>query len=116
MAKPREGPAGGRTPSIPAHLFRLYVTGGAPPSEQAVANLRRLCDDALGGDCRIDVIDVLEQPHLAEEDHILVTPTLIKQEPPPLRRVLGDLSDPDRVLVALQIRRADPARRLTGGV
>jgi circadian clock protein KaiB len=92
-------------------VFKLYLTGGASPSEQALVNLRRLCDDALGGDCRIDVIDVLEQPHLAEEDHVLITPTLIKQEPPPLRRVLGDLSDLERVLAALHLRRPGPRRR-----
>jgi circadian clock protein KaiB len=108
VARPRRRRSGPRAGSSPSHVFKLYLTGGAAPSEHALANLRRLCDDALGGDCRIDVIDVLEQPHLAEQEHVLVTPTLIKQEPPPLRRVLGDLSDLERVLAALQLRRVEP--------
>ena len=114
MAKRRAQPPTDQAEPTPAHLFRLYVTGGAPPSEQAIANLRELCADALAGDCRIDVIDVLEQPHLAEQEHVLVTPTLVKHEPPPMRRVLGDLSDPDRVLVALQLRRVADQESRTG--
>ncbi len=84
-------------------VFKLYVTGQTPRSERALANLRRICDDALAGNYELVIIDVLEQPHLAEEDRIMVTPTLIKQVPPPARRVLGDLSDRDRVLAELGV-------------
>jgi circadian clock protein KaiB len=85
-------------------LFKLYVTGQTPRSERAIANLRRICDEVLDGNFELQIIDVLEQPHLAERDRILVTPTLIKQVPPPARRVLGDLSDTQRVLAELQVQ------------
>jgi circadian clock protein KaiB len=85
------------------HRFKLYVTGQTPRSVRAIANLRRLCGDTLADDCEIVVIDVLEQPHLAEADHVMVTPTLIKELPPPSRRVLGDLTDTEQILWGLQI-------------
>lgn len=88
----------------PRHRFKLYVAGQTPRSDRALANLRRLCTEQLGDDCEIVVVDVLEQPHLAETDRVLVTPTLIKELPPPARRVLGDLSDPVQVMWGLQIR------------
>jgi circadian clock protein KaiB len=86
------------------HRFKLYVTGQTPRSARAIATLRRLCVNALNDDCEVVVIDVLEQPHLAEEDRVMVTPTLIKELPPPARRVLGDLSDEARVLWGLQLQ------------
>ena len=86
------------------HLFKLYITGQTPRSERAIANLRRTCDAALENNYELVIIDVLEQPHLAEEDRVLVTPTLIKQVPPPPRRVLGDLSDTERVLSELRVQ------------
>jgi circadian clock protein KaiB len=70
----------------------------------AVNNLRRICEQELHGQYELQVIDVLEQPELAEEEKILATPTLIKQLPPPLRRVIGDLSDKDKVLFGLEVR------------
>jgi circadian clock protein KaiB len=70
----------------------------------AVNNLRRICEQELRGQYELQVIDVLEQPELAEEEKILATPTLIKQLPPPLRRVIGDLSDKDKVLFGLEVR------------
>ena len=70
----------------------------------AVANLRRICEQELQGRYELQVIDVLEQPQLAEDEKILATPTLIKQLPPPLRRVIGDLSDKDKVLLGLEVR------------
>jgi len=89
---------------VPKHVFKLYVTGNTPRSERAIANLRQICGDTLAGEYELVVIDVLEQPHLAEEDRVLVTPTLIKQVPPPPRRVLGDLSDTARVLSELRVQ------------
>jgi len=85
-------------------ILRLYVTGSSPRSETAVANLRRICEEELRGEYALDVIDVLEHPEAAERDRVLATPTLIKQLPPPLRRVIGDLSDKDKVLLGLEVR------------
>ena len=87
-------------------MLRLYVTGTSPRAEVAVANLRRICEQELQGRYELQVIDVLEQPQLAEDEKVLATPTLIKQLPPPLRRVIGDLSDKDKVLLGLEVRPA----------
>jgi circadian clock protein KaiB len=90
--------------SLSTYLLRLYVTGTSPRAELAVANLRRICEQELHGRYQLEVIDVLEQPQLAEDEKILATPTLIKQLPPPLRRVIGDLSDKGKVLLGLEVR------------
>lgn len=84
------------------HL-KLYVTGKTPRSENAIRNLRQLCDEHLAGKYEIDIIDILEQPQLAEDDRILATPTLIKDLPPPLRRLIGDLSEKEKVLIGLDL-------------
>lgn len=84
--------------------LRLFVTGESHRSQAAIASLARICEEELHGRYELEVIDVLEQPELAEEEHILATPTLIKQLPPPLRRIIGDLSDRDKVLLGLEIR------------
>ncbi|HET7771043.1 MAG TPA: circadian clock KaiB family protein [Chloroflexota bacterium] len=86
------------------YVLRLYVAGNTPRSERAVANLRRLCSDVLRNGCEVEVIDVLEQPHRAEEDRVLATPTVIRRVPGPERRVVGDLSDSERVLSGLDVR------------
>jgi len=70
-----------------------------------MANLRHVCEHDLGGDCSLEVIDVLEQPDRAEEAKVLATPTLLKLLPPPLRRIVGDLSDKEKLLVGLDIAR-----------
>jgi circadian clock protein KaiB len=90
------------------HRFKLYVTGQTPVADRAIANLRRICDETLDDDCEIVVVDVLTDPHLAEADRVLITPTLIKELPPPIRRVLGDLSDADQVLLGLQLQPPSP--------
>jgi circadian clock protein KaiB len=82
-------------------VLKLYVAGQSPRSEQAIANLRHICEQALKGRCQLSIIDALEQPQLAEADKVLATPTLIKELPLPVRRVVGDLSDGDKILVAL---------------
>ncbi|MEX2571119.1 MAG: circadian clock protein KaiB [Gemmatimonadota bacterium] len=84
-------------------LLKLYVTGKTPRSERAIANLRRICNEDLRGAYVLEIIDVLEQPQLAEDEKILATPTLIKRLPPPLRRVIGDLSDKEKVLLGLDV-------------
>ena len=86
------------------YLLKLYVTGKTPRAELAIANLRRVCEEELEGRYQLEIIDVLEQPQLAENDKILATPTLIKQLPLPLRRIIGDLSDKDKVLLGLEVR------------
>lgn len=73
--------------------------------------MRRICDEELHGEYDLEIIDVLDRPEAAETDRVLATPTLIKQLPPPLRRVIGDLSDRDKVLLGLEVRSgSDPAR------
>jgi circadian clock protein KaiB len=85
-------------------LLKLYVTGSSPRTSTAIANLERICKEELEGRYELEIIDVLEAPQLAEDMKILATPTLIKQLPPPLRRVIGDLSDKDKVLLGLEVR------------
>lgn len=88
--------------------LRLYVTGRSPKSLRAIENLRRTCEEHLAGHYRIEVVDLLENPRLAAEDQILAVPTVVRRLPEPMRKIVGDLSDTDRVLVGLQLR---PARR-----
>jgi circadian clock protein KaiB len=90
-------------------ILKLYVTGKTPRAELAIANLRRICEEELRGEYEMQVIDVLEHPQLAEDEKILATPTLIKRLPPPLRRVIGDLSDKDKVLLGLNVWSTRPA-------
>jgi circadian clock protein KaiB len=86
------------------YLLKLYVTGTSARAEQAIENLRHICEHDLSGLYDLEIIDVLEHPDLAEEAKILATPTLIKQLPPPLRRVIGDLSNKEKVLLGLDVR------------
>ncbi len=83
--------------------LRLYVVGQTPNSMRALENLKRICEEQLVGQYDLRVIDVLKEPQLAEEDKIIATPTLVKDLPPPLRKVIGDLSDRDKVLVGLDV-------------
>lgn len=85
------------------YLLKLYITDRTPRSERAVANLRRICEEELAGQYEMVVIDIQENPQVAEAEKILVTPTLIKELPPPLRRIIGDLSDTEKVLWGLNI-------------
>ncbi len=83
--------------------MRLFVTGASPRTGAAIANLRRICEEELDGRYDLEIIDVLEFPELAEDERILATPTLIKSLPPPLRRVIGDLSNKEKVLLGLEV-------------
>lgn len=87
------------------HL-RLYIAGQTPRSMAALANLRKLSEEHLAGRYKIEVIDLLENPQLAKGDQILAVPTLVKDVPPPLRKIIGDLSNTERVLVGLDLRPA----------
>jgi circadian clock protein KaiB len=82
-------------------LLKLYVTGHTPRSEQAISNLRRICEQELAEECEVVIVDVLENPQQAEDHKIVVTPTLIRESPPPLRRIIGDLSNTEQVLQGL---------------
>lgn len=85
------------------YLLKLYITGRTPRTENAVNTLRKICEEELKGQYRLSVIDVLQQPQLAENEKILATPTLIKELPEPLRRLIGDLSDKEKVLLGLDL-------------
>ena len=90
--------------ALSKYLLRLFVTGASARTSTAIANLRRICDQELEGQYDLEIIDVLEYPELAENEKILATPTLIKSLPLPLRRVIGDLSDKEKVLLGLEVR------------
>jgi circadian clock protein KaiB len=94
-------------PDDSRYELRLYVAGQTPKSLTAFANLKKLCEEHLAGRYRIEIIDLLEQPQLAAGDQILAIPTLVRQLPPPLKKIIGDLSNTERVLVGLNLR---PAR------
>ncbi len=85
------------------YLLKLYVTGDSVKSRRAITNLLRICKEELNNQYRVEIIDVLEEPHKAEQEKILVTPTLIKQLPPPLQRIIGDLSNRDKVVCGLDL-------------
>ena len=84
--------------------LRLYVAGQTPKSVRAFANLKRLCEEHLAGQYRIEVIDLIEKPQLAQGDQILAIPTLVRKLPEPIKKIIGDLSNTERVLVGLDVR------------
>ena len=86
--------------------LRLYLAGHSPKSVRAVENLRRACEEHLAGRYRIELVDLLENPQLARGDEIIAVPTLVRKLPEPLRRIIGDLSDTEKLLVGLQLRSA----------
>jgi circadian clock protein KaiB len=100
-SEPSARPA--KEPTLSKFLLKLYVTGKTPRAEMAIANLRRICEEELQGRYELEIIDVIEHPQRAEDEKILATPTLIKRLPPPLRRVIGDLSDKEKVLLGLNV-------------
>ena len=85
------------------YVLRLYITGKTSHSLQAINNLETLCETELQGEYEIEVIDVLENPQLAEDQKILATPTLVRKLPVPLRKIIGDLSDRQKVLFGLDL-------------
>jgi circadian clock protein KaiB len=94
------------TNEAPAEVWelRLYVAGQTPKSLAAFANLKRICEEHLRGQYQIEVIDLMQNPHLAREDQILAIPTLVRKLPEPLRKIIGDLSNKERVLLGLDVR------------
>ena len=88
------------------YLLRLYIAGSTPQSNRAVANIKVICEEHLKGLYELEVIDLYEKPYLAAGEQIIAAPTLIKKLPLPLHRIIGDMSDTDRVLVGLDLRKA----------
>jgi len=84
--------------------LRLYVAGQTPRSLAALSNLKKLCEEHLAGKYQIEVIDLFKNPQLARGDQIVAIPTLVRRLPPPLKKIIGDLSNTGRVLVGLQLR------------
>jgi circadian clock protein KaiB len=101
-AVPSEPPGAGEEPEH-WHL-RLYVAGQSPKSLKAFANVVRLCEEHLQSRYDIEIVDLVENPQLAAGDEIIAIPTLVRRLPEPIRQVIGDLSDADRVIVGLQLR------------
>ncbi len=90
------------------YFLRLYVTGMTPKSTRAIANLKDLCKKYLEGRYELEVIDIYQQPKLAEGEQIIAAPTLIKKLPLPMRRLIGDMSDTDRFLVGIDLKPRHP--------
>jgi circadian clock protein KaiB len=112
-SSPQEPPDEGESPAsseldaataASQYILRLYVTGKTPNSLRAIASLKEICEEYLQGRYQLQVIDIYQQPALAEGDQIVATPTLIKKLPAPLRRLIGDMSDRERVLIGLDLR------------
>jgi circadian clock protein KaiB len=95
-----------RTPAAtaPEWQLKLYVAGQTPRSMTALANLKRVCETHLAGRYQIEVVDLLVNPRLAAGDQILAVPTLVRKVPEPIRKIIGDLSNEERVLVGLDVR------------
>ena len=118
-AKPGDDDASSRGPASPPSrrtpaetksdewILRLYVAGQTPKSLSAFGNLKRICEEHLAGRYRIEVIDLSQTPHLANHDQIVALPTLVRKLPEPIKRIVGDLSNLQRVLVGMELQ---PAR------
>jgi circadian clock protein KaiB len=104
MQLSEDQPAPSSQDSTKAYVLRLYVAGQTPKSVLAIANLKEICDTHLQGRYEIEIIDLLENPQLAQGDQILALPTLVRRLPKPIKRVIGDLSNTERVLVGLDLR------------
>jgi circadian clock protein KaiB len=94
-------------PGRPRYVLRLYVAGMTPRSTRAISNIKEICEEHLKGLYTLQVIDLYQQPMLAEGHQIIAVPTLIKKLPPPLRRIIGDLSDREKVLIGLDLKPHD---------
>jgi circadian clock protein KaiB len=93
-----------RRPKAECYLLRLYVAGQTPRCTLAFANLKKICEEHLDGRYEIEVIDLLQNPRLARGDQIVAIPTLVRKLPEPVRKIIGDLSNTERVLVGLAIQ------------
>lgn len=91
-------------PAAEVWILKLYVAGQTKKSIAAFANLKKICDDHLAGKYRIEIVDLLKNPTLAKGDQILAIPTLVRQLPPPVKKLIGDLANTARVMVGLDIK------------
>ena len=92
-----------------AYVLRLFITGTTPRSARAIANLRRVCEERLKGEYDLEVVDIYQHPESAKEHQIIAAPTLVRMLPLPLRKIIGDLADEDRVLAGLDLApKSDP--------
>ncbi len=99
-----KSPARSETPVEEQWMLKLYVAGQTPKCVTAFANLKKICEEHLAGQYRIEIIDLLVNPQLAKGDQILALPTLVRKLPKPVKKIIGDLSNTERVLVGLDIR------------
>lgn len=99
------------TQSADQYLLRLYVAGQTPKCMTAFVNLKKICEEHLAGQYQIEVIDLLENPTLARGDQILAIPTLVRKLPEPVRKIIGDLSNTERVLIGLDLQRRKVVER-----
>ena len=107
-AKPRSAVRGKKPAASTEYLLRLYVAGQTPKSQRAFTTLKQICETHLAGRYQIEVIDLLQNPALARGDQILALPTVVRQLPPPVKKLIGDFSDTERVLVGLDLRPVKP--------
>src|SRR5690348_4448259 len=105
-------PGGMRGPQGEEWELRLYVAGNTPNSIAAFGNLQQICEKHMGGRYRIEIIDLFENPQLARGDQIIAVPTLVRRLPTPMKKIIGDLSNAERVLVGLDLK---PARSFAAG-
>ncbi|MDO8938300.1 MAG: circadian clock KaiB family protein [Methylicorpusculum sp.] len=89
------------------YVLKLYITGTTPSSMKAIVNIRKICEEHLLGRYDLEIVDISQQPMLAEGEQIIAAPTLIKKLPLPLRRFIGDLSQTERILLGLDLRKVD---------
>jgi circadian clock protein KaiB len=92
----------------PTWLLTLYVSGASPRSTEAIATVRRICDEELAGRVELTILDAVDHPERLAGDHILAIPTLVKHAPEPMRHLVGNLTDPDRVRLGLDLGPARP--------
>jgi circadian clock protein KaiB len=95
-----------RAVSSGTYVLKLYVSGSTTKSATAISNVRQMCESYLSGRFELEIIDVFQQPELAIESQLLAAPTLIREQPAPIRKVVGDMSNEDKLLYSLNIRRA----------
>lgn len=85
------------------YVLKLYVTGTTPKSVKAISSIKKICEKHLNGRYELEVIDIYQKPQMAKEDQVVALPTLIRKLPSPLRRIIGDLSDTEKVMVGLDL-------------
>jgi circadian clock protein KaiB len=104
--RPKKAKTSAKRAAPKKYDLRLYVAGQTPRSLQALSNLKRICEDHLAGQYQVQIIDLVQKPHLAAGDQILAIPTLVRAIPKPARKIIGDLSNIERVLIGLDVRPA----------